>query len=193
MRIHPRTRTGLLLAAGMLAMSGCLGEPEIQDRWTRLDLFDPPAVFPVAPGTSSLDLEGQVIYRSVMTGFIVAEMRVSDTVPYGNVDFDPERDRLQLMDDVNLVLLNSTSAGFVALPFAGWDHLIQDVNLTVDIPVPAPPAGGGVYLLFYLADGEEEELPNGEEILVITPFDFQAREVLPVGVELMPDAGAGQP
>jgi hypothetical protein len=177
----------------MLAMSGCLGEPEIQDRWTRLDIFDPPAVLPVAPETSSLELHGQVIYRSVMTGFIVAEVRVSDTVPYGSVDFDPERDRVQLMDDVNLVLSNSSSAGFVSLPFAGWDHLIQDVNLTLDVSLPAPPAGGGVYLLFYLADGEEEELPSGEEILVITPFDFEAREVLPVGVELVPDAGEGQP
>jgi hypothetical protein len=186
MTTKPAIRARLLPLAALL-LAGCLGEPKIEDRWTRLDVFEPPAVAPVAPGTAHLDLRGQVIYRSVMTGFIVAEIRVSDTVPYGSVDFDPERDRVQIMDDVNLVLQNSTSAGFTALPFAGWDHLIQDVELAIDLPVPPPPAGGGVYLLFYLADGEEEELPTGEEILVITPFDFPGREVLPVGVELVPE------
>jgi hypothetical protein len=111
---------------------------------------------------------------------------VSDVIAPDMVNLDPDAERMDVLGDVERILQNSTSAGFGAVPFTGWDHLIQSVNVGFSADVPAPPPGGGVYLVLYLADGEEVELPTGEEILVIDPFDFRASEVLPAGIELSP-------
>jgi hypothetical protein len=169
-----------------LALAGCLGEPGIEDTWTRLDLSSPTAGESVAVGVDTLVVRGEVVYRSILTGFIVAEVRVSDVIAPNMVNLDADAERMDVLDDVDRILQNSTSAGFGAVPFTGWDHLIQDVNVALAADVPAPPPGGGVYLVLYLADGEEVELPTGEEVLVIDPFDFRATEVLPMGVELSP-------
>lgn len=176
---------------GLLVLqSGCLGKPEIEDTWTRLDVFSPEqgADVPVGAG-STIVLEGEVVYRSILTGAIVAEIRVSDTVAPTQVDLGNTDSRVAVLEDVDRILQNSTSGGFGAVMFTGWDHLIQGVEITFDAEIPSPPPGGGVYLLFYLADAEEEELPTGEKILIIDPFDFRATEVLPIGVELNPTTG----
>ena len=185
------TIPGLLPVLGLLLFqTGCLGEPQIEDKWTRLDVFSPEQGTDVPVGAgATIVLEGEVVYRSILTGAIVAEIRVSDTVPPSQVDLGATDERAQILDDVDLILANSTSAGFGVVPFTGWDHLIQGVEISFTADVPAAPTGGGVYLLFYLADAEEVELPTGEEILVIDPFDFQATEVLPIGVELNPVTG----
>ncbi len=185
-------RPALLLALlTALLTAGCLGEPTIEEQWTILEMTSPARFAGVTPGTATtVTVTGQVIYRSILTGAIVAEVRVSDTVPLASVNLDPDGDRIPVMEDVNRILQNSVSAGFEALFFTGWDHLIQEfeIQVTADIPSTAPP-GGGVYLVLYLADAEEVELPTGEEILVVTPFDFQSAEVLPIGVELVPGSG----
>jgi hypothetical protein len=181
----------LFAALCFLSLAGCLSEPEIEDRWTILEVSSPARLSPVAPGTAvSVTLKGEIIYRSVITGAIVAEVRVSDVLGPGDVNLDPEAPRMDVLRDVDRILANSVSAGFGVAPFTGWDHLIQDVEIafTADIPA-AVPSGGGVYLLFYLADAEEVELPTGEEIIVIDPFDFESKEVFPIGVELTPSAG----
>jgi hypothetical protein len=190
LRTHGARRTlpaAWLAAAGAgLLLAGCLGEPGIEDTWTRLDLASPTAQDTVAVGPDSLVVTGEVVYRSVLTGYIVAEIRVSDVIAPTMVNLDPDAERMDVLEDVDRILQNSTSAGFGAVPFTGWDHLIQDVTVSFSADIPAAPAGGGVYLILYLADGEEVELPTGEEILVIDPFDFRAREVLPAGLELRP-------
>lgn len=174
----------------ILAQTGCLGEPGIEDTWTRLDIKTPDQGTDVTVGTgTAIHLEGEVVYRSILTGAIVAEIRVSDTVAPVQVDLGNTEDRVAVLEDVDRILQNSTSAGFGVVFFTGWDHLIQGVDIDFTADVPAAPPGGGVYLLFYLADAEEVELPTGEEILVIDPFDFQDTQVLPIGVELNPTTG----
>jgi hypothetical protein len=176
----------LLAAGACLSLAGCLGEPGVEDTWTRLDLASPTGKDTVSVGPDSLVVTGEVVYRSILTGFIVAEIRVSDVIAPTMVNLDADAERMDVLDDVDLILQNSTSAGFGAVPFTGWDHLIQNVTVGVSADIPAAPPGGGVYLLLYLADGDEVELPTGEEILVIDPFDFRSSEVLPTGLELRP-------
>jgi hypothetical protein len=176
------------LGAGSVLLGGCLGEPKIEERWTILEVQSPDPLASVIPGTAtSVTLQGEIIYRSILTGSIVAEVRVSDVLGSGDVNLDPDAPRMEVLQSVDDILLNSVSAGFGVIPFTGWDHLIQDVDITftADIPAAAPP-GGGIFLLFYLADADEVELPTGEEIIVIDPFDFQAQEVFPIGLELVP-------
>jgi hypothetical protein len=183
----PGTRN--LAAAALclgLGLGGCLGEPGIEDTWTRLDLASPTAQDTVTVGTDSLTVTGEVVYRSILTGYIVAEIRVSDVIAPNMVNLDAKADRMDVLDDVDAILRNSTSAGFGAVAFTGWDHLIQDISVSFSADVPAAPPGGGVYLILYLANGDEVELPTGEKTLVIDPFDFKTSEVLPIGLELHP-------
>ena len=60
-----RRRTVSLLCAGWMAVStlGCLGEPEIEDQWTRLDILD---VEPIGtegrlPAGETIDLRQHVL------------------------------------------------------------------------------------------------------------------------------------
>jgi len=175
----------------LLLAAGCLGEPTIEEQWTILEMASPARFAGVASGAATeVTVTGHAVYRSILTGAIVAEVRVSDTVPLATVNLDPEGDRVPVMQEVDRILQNSVSAGFEILPFTGWDHLIQDFEIAVsaDIPSTAPP-GGGVFLLVYLADFDEVELATGEEIIVVTPFDFQNARVLPIGIELVPGSG----
>jgi hypothetical protein len=43
---------------------------------------------------------------------------------------------------------------------------------------------GGLYLLLYLADGEEIELGGGVDSLVVTPYLSRDYEILGTGLEL---------
>jgi hypothetical protein len=172
----------------LLGADGCLEAPGIEETWTRLDLVSPASTVPVAPGDSvSLPVRGEVVYRSILTGAVVADVRVTTDIRPSDVRLDAGAPRLELLRDVDRILAGSVSAGVATLPFAGWNHLIQDVNLTIPCSIPADPGAGGVFLLFYLADAEEVEQPSGEKILVITPFDFNTTQVLPTGVALIPE------
>ena len=182
-----RTVVGFICVFGL---SGCLGEPEIEERWTRIDLQTPQPSSPITPGTAvPITVAGEIVYRSIITGSIVAEVRVSTTIPTGSTILDPDVSRLELLDTVDHILVNSVSAGFGVIPFTGWDHLIQDINIPFTADIPAP-GSGTVFLLLYLADADEIELPTGEEVIVIDPFDHTAMEAFPVAIELIPEAAA---
>jgi hypothetical protein len=171
-----------------VTLPGCLGEPEIEERWTRLDVDDLETLGDQPAGTGvEIHVQGEVVYRSILTGAIVAEVRIGNGITPPT--FDPEAPRLEMLDAVDRVLASSTSAGFGVMMVTGWDHLIQDIDITFTADIPADPGSGGCYLLVYMADAEEVELPTGEEILVITPFDHTATEVLPLGVRVIPGAG----
>ena len=94
-----------------------------------------------------------------------------------------------LEERVDHILMNSVSAGFGVIPFTGWDHLIQDINIPFTADIPAPGTGT-VFLLLYLADADEIELATGEEVIVIDPFDHTAMEAFPVAIELIPEIAA---
>jgi hypothetical protein len=42
----------------------------------------------------------------------------------------------------------------------------------------------GVFLISYLGAGEEVELEDGRDSLIVTPFPFRDYAILPIGLEL---------
>jgi len=188
--------SALALIAGLL-ITGCLGEPELEDRWTRIDLvttgIDPGR--PLAPGDSlPVALRAAITYRAIVTGGVVADLRASTTISPDDVSLDPDADRLTMAHDVARILAGSVSVGRAVRPVTGWTHLIQQVDLAFDaqVPAPDPTTGAGLFLVAYLADIEEMELPGGVDSLVVTPLDVDADEILPVGVSLdLSGYGAG--
>jgi hypothetical protein len=59
---------------------------------------------------------------------------------------------------------------------------MQEVNLsfTAQVP-PAVLTSGGLFLVLYMGSGDEIELANGEDSLVVTPFVSTDREILHTG------------
>jgi hypothetical protein len=169
----------------VLLGAGCLGEPALEDRWTRLDLRDPLPAAPDSTAADTLTVQGRVVFRSVITGAVIAEIRASDTVSYASVNLDPDAERGDLLRDVQAVLDNSTVLASATLPITGWDHLIRDMTLGLSWTRPATPPAG-LFLVFYLGTVEEMETPQGGEEIIITPFVFEDVEVLPMGMELGP-------
>lgn len=185
--------SALLLGATLLG--GCLGEPEIEDRWTRIDLestsLTPYQSLPPGP-TPPISVRAAITYRSILTGFAVAELRASGTLSATDVVLHPDASRERMAQDIDHILQNSVTMGRATRAVTGWDHLIQhiDFNFTGVAPVSMDSAGvpigpaTGLFLVCYLGEGEEIELANGDDSLVVTPFNSAQYEILPVGLEL---------
>lgn len=180
-------KLALVLPLTLITSLGCLGEPEIDERWTLMELV---AVNP-EPGTSaqanqSLDIavDARITYRAIITGVLVAELRYSDVVSPGAVALDPMEHTLEIAQDIDQILANSITAGRATRSVTGWDHLMQDFQFTFTAQVPDSATGRGLYLLLYMGDGDEIELPGGEDSLVVTPFVSTDREVLHTGFAL---------
>ncbi len=189
-----RVRAALLLA-GVL-VTGCLGEPELEDRWTRIDLDETSLESgqEIATGTpTSVRCTGAVTFRSVLTGFLVTEVRVSSSMTSDAVGLDPDGPRLDMAHDVDDILASSVTAGRAVRAMTGWDHLIFPFDLTFDATVPAVSDSGatvGAFLVTYMGEGEEIELENGSDSLVVTPFPSEDYQILPIGLPLAPSTGA---
>lgn len=184
-------------ASAALLVPGCLGDPPIEERWTRLEFAQAPSVTEVAPGQSTpITLTARLTYREILTGFVIAEVRRSDTLTADDVEFERTDDPLLLAREVDRVIAESTSLGFASRAVTGFDHLIQEIPLEIDAGFPPPAAdgtavdstavagGAGMFLLLYIGDVDEVELRNGDEIEVVTPRLSEANELLTVGVEL---------
>lgn len=188
-RIHVRSlgaRFGraVPLVLGAVLMAGCFDEPEIEDRWTRIDVV----ASNVAPfqtfsagSAESITVQAKVTFRRILTGYAVVELRAS-TIPNTAVALHPDAPRVPMATDIDNILANSVSCGRATRAVTGWDHLMQNLNLGFTGAVPA--TANGLFLLCYLADGEEIELGNGSDSLVITPYASTPNEILPVGMEL---------
>lgn len=188
------TRQKLLLAlfaAGSLLTSGCLGEPEIEDRWTRLDVVevDGGAVDPEGGG-SALRIRGRITYRSILTGSLVMEIRTSAAMGAKDLDLREEADRLAGTRQIVTLLESSAASGSATRSVTGFDHLVQEVDFFFPPDLPAPPPGGAIFAVFYFGDVDEMELPDGEEVVVITARDFEEEHILP-GAALLADGGEG--
>ena len=180
-------------AAALLALpllAGCLDEPEIEDRWTRVDLrganVAPYQMLP--PGwNDTLRVQTRVTWRSILTGYAVAELRAS-SIPAGQVALAPDAPRLRMATDIDRILAQSVSLGRVTRAVTGWDHLMQDLDLAFTATVPAATDSTGapvsLFLLVYLGSGEEIEREDGTDTLVVTPFVSSEAEVLPSGLVL---------
>lgn len=190
-RLVRRVAALLALAACALPISGCFDKPEIQDRWTRIDLEGANHVpnQAVTPGVSdSIALTATIIYRSILTGYAVAELRASSTLANGAVTLHPDASREPMAYDIDRILANSVSVGRVVRPITGWDHLVQTLDLSFSAVPPGSmgPTGApsGLFLLCYLGSGDKIELQDGSDSVAITPFVSTQYQVLPVGMKL---------
>ena len=190
---------GIPLAGALLGLTGCLGEPKIEDRWTRLDMesvnLTPYQAMPVG-SAPSVAVRAAITYRSIVTGFVVAELRASSTITPAEVTVHPDASRLGMARDIDRILANSVTLGRATRAITGWDHLVQRVDLSFTGSVPAAidtsgAAPGSLFLICYLGSGEEIERFNDSDTLIVTPFDSMQYEILPVGMEFA--LGSGTP
>lgn len=178
----------VLPVAGALALAGCLGEPEIDERWTLLEMVSV-APLPEQPQSASqplnVNVRGRVTYRDIVTGFMVAEVRYSPTLTSVSLPLDKDEHTEECAQSVDRILASSVTAGRATRAVTGWDHLMQDVNLSFTALVPvAALTGGGLFLVLYMGAGDEIELANGEDSLVVTPFVSTDKEILHTGFPL---------
>jgi hypothetical protein len=175
-----------LSVLGMATLVGCLFKPEIEDRWTRFDLLEPGSdPFEIPDTMTALAVRGRVTFRAIRTGDLIVEIRVSDSIGHNEVRLDREAPREEVLRDVNRVLAGSTSVAAASVLATGWDHLMREIDFSLPVDGAfAPDSGAAAYLLFYMGDAEEMENPDGTETTVFQPFDFEAMEILPAGVEL---------
>jgi len=192
-RLRPAAATLLL---GMVAWSagGCLGTPKIEDRWTRVDFVasnvQPGQGLPTGVATP-FAVSANVTYRTILTGYAVAELRASSTISAADVNVEPNAERVPMAYDIDRLLQNSVTAGRATRAVTGWDHLIQRIDFNFDGVAPAsadtsgnPPRG--LFLLCYLGSGVRVERQGLPDTILVTPFPSTQYQVLPVGMELSP-------
>lgn len=198
-----RPRSLALLAVGVVAFAGagCFDEPPIEDRWTRVDMaaatFVPTQ--PVVPGAPcSVSVHTTITYRAIVTGYVVTELRATGVYSPTTLPVGPNVPRVTMAQAIDDLLRNSAPMGRSVRAITGWDHLIQpmDMAFTGWVPTVLDSAGGApgspisLFLVSYLASGEEIELADGSDSVVVTPFVSSQAQVLPVG---MPVLVAGAP
>ena len=198
------TRTRAVLGVAVLAAAlvlttsgGCLDEPEIEDRWTRLDLEASSLGTGTVVSQAALDsitVTTSITYRSIITGFAVAELRAS-SLSASDVAVGLDAPRVTMASDIDRLLANSVSLGRATRAITGWDHLIQriDFNFRATAAPAVDPSGAaarGYFLLCYLGSGDEVERADGSDTRIVTPFVSSQRQILPVGLTMMPPAGA---
>lgn len=188
---RPAGGRGAALLLAVTLLGGCLGAPKIEDRWTRIDLTGS-NITPyqaIAPGsTIPIDVNSAITYRSILTGFAVAELRVSDTITSANVALHPDAEREPMAYDIDRILQNSVTAGRATRAVTGWDHLIQrlDLSFTGSVPATMGTSGAapvGAFLVVYLGSGVEVERPGQADSVIVTPFNSSQYHILPVGLE----------
>lgn len=179
------------LALVSIPLGGCLGKPEIQDRWTRVDVessnVTPNQMF--APGSlAPVTVRAAITYRAIVTGFCVVELRSSGALSAADVVIKPDAEREPMAADIDRILLNSVSMGRATRAVTGWDHLIQPIDFAFDAHIPAASdssgAPTGLFLVCYLGSGQRMERQDGTDSLIVTPFNSTQYEILPVGMEL---------
>jgi hypothetical protein len=191
-----RARRALMLAAGTVLLAGCLGEPKLEDRWTRIDIVGsnvtPYQALP-SGSTQSFSVQTKITYRKILTGFAVGELRASGSLTPASVALNPEAPRLQMAHDIDRILANSVSVGRATRAVTGWDHLIQPIDFTFNAGTPGSVDSTGAqanfFLIVYLGSGERVELQGGGDSIIVTPFQSDAYEILPVGMEFAPVGG----
>jgi hypothetical protein len=205
--LHLASGTRALGAATLVAVAvgGCLGEPPVEERLTRLEILDASPVAAEAysvGGATTVRLRARITYREILTGALVGELRASETLTSEDTVFDADERWTDKTEDVDRILDQSVSLGFEAVPATGWDHLVQEVDLEfeagsiqLDESGAAPTLGSptGLFLIFYFAsEVDEVELENGDEIEVVTPLFSRDHPILYSGVEVVatPEGGS---
>jgi hypothetical protein len=186
---YARLPAALIVAASMtLLAAGCLESPELEDRWTRLDVIELSTESGAAKWGDpvSIRARGRIIYRAVLTGAVAMELRYSDAIGFADVQLEEDVDRLAMTAEIEQILEGSTVLAAAAQAVTGFHRLIQEIDFDLEATLPPGPAGG-LFVIFYFGEAEEVEGPGGEMESVIRPIDFETREVLPGGRELVPE------
>ena len=188
---HPgRLAVTLLLAGGALVLGGCFDAPKLEDRWSRIDLAgsNVTAFQSMSLGASeSIHVTADITYRSIITGFAIAELRVSPTLAPTALHITPDGSRLQMAQDIDTLLAHSYTIGRATRAVTGWDHLIQRLEFSFNGAVPAMldssgTTGGGLFLICYLGAGDKVERLGQPDTLIVTPFPSATYRILPVGM-----------
>ena len=198
-----RIFVALAAPLALAVLSGCLGDPPVEDRWTLLEIVeaDPTDAAAYTVGsTTPVTMKARITYRELLTGFVVAELRAGSGITTADTGLERD-DPLPNARDVDLVLRNSVSIGTESVAVTGWDHLVQEIDLTFDAGVLQPTAADssvaaagagtvastGLFLVLYFSDDVEEvELQSGEEIEVVTPVFSTDMDILSTGIEIVP-------
>jgi len=193
-RTSARSLASVALAVLACASSGCLGEPKLEDRWTRVDMRGASLATAqaVQAGTTlPVLVSSDITYRKILTGYAVAELRASTTLSPAQLQVGLGADRLRMANDMDRLLATSVSMGREARAFTGWDHLIQhfDFSFTGVVPGTVTDSLGtgptaGLFLVCYLGSGVKVELPSGADTVIVTPFPNTQYQILPVGLPL---------
>lgn len=182
-------RAAGLLLGGAVLIGGCLGEPKIEDKWTRIDFVSanlrPNQLLP-ASTAQPISVRARITYRSILTGFAVAELRKSSSITPAGVVVDPDASREPMAYDIDRILANSVTLGRATRAVTGWDHLQQEIDLsfTGDAPAVGDTTAAGLFLLCYMGAGDEIERQDGTDTLIVTPFISSQVHLLPIGMEL---------
>jgi hypothetical protein len=195
-----RLAAGLLLALGALTLGGCFDAPRLEDRWTRVDIANSnvTAFQSMTLGApESIHVAADVTFRSILTGYAVAELRVSPTLTPTSLHVTPDATRLTMAQDIDSLLQHSYSVGRATRAVTGWDHLIQRIDFAFNATVPSVldstgATSGGLFLVCYLGAGDRVERFAMPETLIVTPFRSADYKILPVGMTFQPTA-AGTP
>ena len=186
---------GLVAASVLLTAlvtSGCFDAPKLEERWTRVDLVGSnltPAQAIPSGAAQPITVTATVTYRSILTGFAVADLRASGTLTAADVEVHPNASRLRMAQDIDRILQNSVSVGRATRAVTGWDHLIQriDFAFTGSVPTAVDSTGAaptGLFLVCYLGSGQRMERQDGTDSLIVTPFPSTQYELLPIGMAL---------
>jgi hypothetical protein len=191
-------RRGVATAAALawtllvLASAGCLDEPKLEDRWTRVDMSGAslaPSQSVPAGSTIPVQVASDIYYRRILTGYAVAELRASTTLSAATLQLDPNADRLKMANDMDRLLATSVSMGREARAFTGWDHLIQHIDFAFTGVVPGTVTDSvgtgptaGLFLVCYLGSGIKVERQDGTDTVLVTPYPSAPYQILPVGL-----------
>ena len=174
------------LVSGLLA--GCLGKPPVEERWTHLEMIGVtvPDSAALRPGERvTVRLDGRVTFRRLVTGFLVGEVRTTAELTADSLALDDE-DLVLASESVDHLLRRSTPVARAVKPLAGFPQLRRTVPMEFTVDVPATPgsvdgAAPSFFLVLYMGDGEEIELADGRDSLVVDPFETHEDEVLAQG------------
>ena len=180
----------LLLLGALLSglLAGCLGEPPVEERWTHLEMIGVtvPDSTGLQPGDRvNVRLDGRVTFRRLVTGFLVGEVRTAADLSADSLALDDE-DLVLASESVDHLLRRSTPVARAVKALAGFPQLRRTVPMefTVDVPATSTSVDGAapsLFLVLYMGDGEEIELADGRDSLVVEPFDTHEDEVLAQG------------
>lgn len=181
------------LATG-LALGGCLGEPPIEERWSNVQ-WESESIAgrdSLTPGRATqIRLRAKVRFEDILTGFVVAELRASQSLGPTDFALDAGEDDVAHSLEVETILAQSATAGRATRATVGFPQLIRTFEFEFDAAVPTTvsdvedsPGGPpqSLFLVVYLAEGEEIRLESGEDSLVVDPFPTEENRVLHKGI-----------